>query len=39
MSHLIVVPKHVDIRPSEDVQLTETYESGKYMQLNHTGQC
>jgi hypothetical protein len=39
MNHVIVVPKHVDIKPSEDGQLTETSKGSKYIQLNHTGWC
>jgi hypothetical protein len=31
MNHLIVVPKHVDIKPSEDCQLTKTFKSSKYI--------
>jgi hypothetical protein len=34
MNHVIVVPKHVDIKPSEDGQLTETCKGSKYMQID-----
>jgi hypothetical protein len=30
---------YVDIKPSEDGQLTETCKGSKYIQLNHTGRC
>jgi hypothetical protein len=31
MNYIIVVPKHVDIKPSEDGQITETYKGRKYI--------
>jgi hypothetical protein len=31
MNHIIVVPKHVDIKPFEDGQLTETCKGSKYL--------
>jgi hypothetical protein len=33
MNHVIVVPKHIDIKPSEDGQLTETCKGSKYIQI------
>jgi hypothetical protein len=33
MNHVIVVPKHVDIKPSEDDQLTETRKGSKYIRI------
>jgi hypothetical protein len=33
MMHVILVPEHVDIKPSEDDQLTETCKGGKYTQI------
>jgi hypothetical protein len=31
MNHIIVVPKHVDLMPSEDAQLTKTCKGSKYI--------
>jgi hypothetical protein len=33
MNHLIAVPKPVDIKPSEDAQLTKTCKGSKYVQI------
>jgi hypothetical protein len=33
MNYVIVVPKHVDIKPSEDGQLTETCKGSKYIPI------
>jgi hypothetical protein len=33
MNHAIVVPIYVDIKPSEDGQLTETCKGSKYIQI------
>jgi hypothetical protein len=33
MNHVIVVPKHADLMPSEDGQLTETCKGSKYIQI------
>jgi hypothetical protein len=33
MNHVIVVPKHVEIMPSEDGQLTETRKGNKYIRI------
>jgi hypothetical protein len=33
MNHVMVVPKHVDIKPAEDGRLTETCKGSKYIQF------
>jgi hypothetical protein len=33
MNYVIVIPKHVDIKPSEDGQLTETCKGSKYIRI------
>jgi hypothetical protein len=33
MKFVIVVSEHVDLVPSEDGQLTETYKGNKYLQI------
>jgi hypothetical protein len=33
MNHVIVVPRHVDLMPSEDGQLTKTCKGSKYIRI------